>query len=232
MGLIKSKNAPASVSAFSMRDIEKQATALLAQARHQAEQFLAAAQSEAEELKKQSRLAGYVQGRQEGQARGHEEGLAAGREQALVERREELKSLICALSGAVDQINTSRLELEASAAKDVLGLAIAIAERVTKKMGVLDPQVAVANVTEAMKLVGHQSDVRITIHPSQKAALDEALPQLKSQWPKLEHVELIEDAELSSGGCRVFTAHGQIDGSLEEQLRRITAELLGCKESA
>jgi len=36
-------------------------------------------------------------------------------------------------------------------------LAIAIAERVTKRQGLLDPQVALANVEEALRLVVHSA---------------------------------------------------------------------------
>ncbi|MCY2955393.1 MAG: FliH/SctL family protein [Planctomycetota bacterium] len=226
MGLIKSANMPAAVSPFSMKDVERQAVALLGQARREAERFLAAAQAAGEELKSQARTAGYVQGQEEGLTAGRKEGFSAGREQGLEERRAELNGLVGALTEAAEQVNASRLELEAAALNDVLRLAVAIAERVTKRLGVLDAQAAVANVAEAMKLVGHESDVRIAIHPSQKAALAEALPRLRRDWPKMEHVELIEDGALAPGGCRVFTAHGQVDGDLDEQLRRIVGDLL------
>lgn len=229
MGLIKSANMPAAVSPFSMKDVERQAVALLGQARREAERFLVAAQAAGEELKSQARTAGHVQGRTEG----HKEGFSAGREEGLEERRAELNGLVGALMEAAEQVNTSRLELEAAALNDVLRLAVAIAERVTKRVGVLDAEAAVANVAEAMKLVGHESDIRIAIHPSQKAALSAALPELRREWPKLEHVELIEDVGLAPGGCRVFTAHGQVDGDLDEQLRRIVGDLLpGAKEGS
>jgi flagellar assembly protein FliH len=232
MGLIKSASAPPSISPFSMKDIEKQARALLLQARREADRFLAAAQAEAEELGKQARTVGFAEGHEQGQAKGRTEGFAAGRDQGLNERRDELHSLIGVLTAALNQVNVSRLELEAAALTDVLALAVAIAERVTKRLGVLDPQVAVANVAEAMKLVGHASDVRIAVHPSQKAALAEALPKLKCDWPTLEHVQLVEDAALAPGGCRLFTENGRVDGDLDEQLRRIVSDLLPAPKEA
>lgn len=226
MGLIKAGNVTARVTAFSMKDIENQAKALLLRARQQAEQLLAAAQVEAEGLKQQAQADGFAEGHQQGLAQGHQEGLKAGREEALQEQRGQLANLVAAMTGAMAQIDASRRELEAAALKDVIRLAIAIAERVTKRQGVLDPQVAIANVTDALRLVTHASDVRIALHPSQMAMLKEVLPRLKSQWPALAHVELIEDESLAPGGCRVFTAHGLVDGDLDEQLRRIVAELL------
>ena len=135
---------------------------------------------------------------------------------------------------SVREINTRALAPwpENPTLNDVLNLAIVIAERVTKRQGLLDPAVAVANVTEAMKIVVHASDLRIVIHPNQQTALDEALPRLKVQWPELQHVELVADETLEPGGCRLYTTHGQVDGDLNEQLRRIAADLLPGEEAA
>jgi flagellar biosynthesis/type III secretory pathway protein FliH len=83
-----------------------------------------------------------------------------------------------------------------------------------------------ANVSEAMRLAVRASDVRIAIHPSQRAALDEALPRLRMSWPALKHVELMDDPSLSPGGCRILTGGGVIDAELNAQVDRIAAELL------
>jgi flagellar assembly protein FliH len=113
-----------------------------------------------------------------------------------------------------------------AALSEVVELAVAVARRVTKRQGEIDPRVLEANLVEAMKLVVHAADVRIAVHPEQKAALLETLPRLKMQWPDLQHVELIEDANLSKGGCRVLTRNGEIDADLAGQLDRVVRELL------
>ena len=100
------------------------------------------------------------------------------------------------------------------------------ARRVTKKYGELDPAVLTANVSEAMKLVVHAADVRIALHPSQHQTLTAALPQLKLQWPALEHVSLIEDAQIKPGGCRIQAGQGQVDAGLDKQIDLIADELL------
>ena len=236
MGLIKSSNAPARIQPFSMKDIEEQARGILLRARQQAEQLIAAAQEEAERLRITARKSGFEDGRAQGNAQGRSEGLKAGRETAIENNRTQLTALIGTLTNLITEIEQSRRELEAAAVRDVLCLAIAIAERVTKRQGALDPSVAVQNAMEAMKLTLHASDVRIAIHPSQLTALTEALPALKAQLPVTSHLQLIEDASLLPGGCRVFTAQGMIDGNLDEQIARVVADLLpdrkeGCRES-
>ena len=226
MGLIKSANAPPSLTPFSMADIERQAKAVLSRARQQADQLLAAAQAEAETLKQQAAQRGLADGRRQGMAQGLEQGRQAGHQQALNESRDALGQATRALSAATTALDASRADLEATALAEVIKLVIAIARRVTKRQGMIDPAVLTANLQEAMKLVVSSADVRIAIHPSQRKALDAALPQLLLQWPNLIHVHIVEDASLAPGGCRVYTEQGQIDADLNQQLDRIAAELL------
>jgi len=225
MGLIKSTAVPA-VSAFSMRDIENHAKTILLRARQQADQLLAAAQAEAEAMKTAARAEGLAQGQREGIALGTEQGRQAGQQQALAEHRAQLQQAMAALTIASAALDTSRADLEAAALADVVQLAIAIARRVTKRHGLIDPGVLAANLGEVMKMVINAADVRIAIHPSQRKTLDEALPQLQVKWPTLRHVQVIEDMSIEPGGCRVFTEQGEIEATLGGQLDRIAEELL------
>jgi len=227
MAVIKAEQSPvAKLSSFSMADIEKQAKAIVIAARLRAERLIQVAQQEAEELKRAAHAQALVEGKKEGLTQGITEGRALGREQALGEQRQELANLIGSLSASAGALDTARLALESEAQQAVVALAIAIAERVTKRMGVLDPKVAEANIEEALRLVVHSVDVRIAIHPSQKEMLADVLPRLKAQWPNMKHVELIADGTLVPGGCRIFSGGGQIDGDLDLQLNRIAQELL------
>jgi flagellar assembly protein FliH len=226
MGLIKSDKTPQSLGAFSMKDIEGQAKSILARAGEQAEQLLAQAQAEANRLRHDAHTLGMSEGRRKGQTEGLEAGKKSGHDQSLAEARPKLAELTRSLENVLGQIESHRRELASAAVQDVIELAVAIARRVTKRLGEVDASVVEANVTEAMKMVVHASDVRIAIHPGQRKTMEDVLPRLKMQWPKLDHVALIDDATLAPGGCRIFTAHGQVDGDLDEQLERVVADLL------
>jgi flagellar assembly protein FliH len=226
MGVIKSQNAPASLAVFSMADIEAAAKRILLRAQQQAEQLLTEAQAGARELREKAFADGFTEGRQSGLAKGHEEGAKAGHAAAVAAQKEKMNELIATLTAAAHSLDTSRLKLESDGLAEVVKLAAGIARRVTKRQGELDPAVLEANLSEAMKLVVHAADVRVAVHPTQKATLDDVLPRLQLSWPNLEHVELIEDPAIAPGGCRVFTAQGHIDADLDTQLDRIVAELL------
>src|SRR5436309_1577232 len=115
MPVIKSENAPSQLTAFSMADIEKQAKAIVIAARVRAERLIHAAQQEADELKRIAHIQGLAQGKKEGIAKGTEEGRTLGRDQALAEQRQELANLLSALTQALEELDASRLNLEADA---------------------------------------------------------------------------------------------------------------------
>ena len=226
MPVIKSNNVPAAAASFSMRDIENAAKAMLLRARERAEALLVEAQREAELLKAQAHAEGLAEGRRDGLTQGKQEGAKAGAAQALAEQKAQLTAAFTALAKAAAEFDASRRELEADGLTEVIRLATAVARRVTKRQGMLDPAVLTENLKEAMKLVAHAADVRIAIHPSQKAVLDAALPSLRLTFPELKHVALVEDPALAPGGCRILTARGQVDADLDGQLDRVVADLL------
>jgi flagellar assembly protein FliH len=221
MGLIKASTEPAGVIHFECRDIEAQARAKLNQAQAQAEAMLDDAQSRSLSIEEDARAAGQARG----MAAGREEGRAEGRAQVLQDYADELKLAAQTFLRAAKEIEASREVLQSEALGEVVQLAIAIAQRVTKRQGLIDPQVLRANLRDAMKMVVRGSAVRIAVHPTQRAALVDALPQLKIDWPTMEHVAVVDDESISPGGCRVSTNHGQIDADLQSQLDRIAAEL-------
>jgi len=226
MPLIRASNMTQSPTPFSLKDIEAQAQAILLRAQQQAEQLLAQAQEEAARLKAEAQAQGLREGHEQGLARGRQEGLKAGRDQALADHAAALTSAIAALDSAAGAIERARLELQTDAVEQVLKLAIAIARRATKRLGRLDHTVAAANVAEALKFAVHAADVRVAIHPADKAALEAALPELRLKLPQLEHISIVEDASVEPGGCRLFTGSGSIDATLDTQLDRIVADLV------
>jgi flagellar assembly protein FliH len=226
MGLIKADRLPLSISAFSLRDVENEARAILADARHKAEELLAATQVEADRLKKESHAQGLIQGRREGLAAGLEAGKTAGRSEALAANTDALRQTLTMLTASVAAVEAKRGALEAAALADIVKLSMAIARRVTKRQALIEPEVLAANLAELMSLVSHSSDVRIAVNPRQNVTLRSILPELQMQWPNLKHVEIVDDATIAQGGCRVHTQQGFVDADLDAQLNRIMDDLL------
>ncbi|MDP9173014.1 MAG: FliH/SctL family protein [Planctomycetota bacterium] len=226
MGVIKSAQVPTTLAAFSMADIEAAARNVLLRARQKAEQMIAAAQVEAESLKKQATEKGFIEGRKSGINQGMQEGRKSGHDQALAEHSLALSQLVQSLTKASTDFENSRDDLQTEGLREVIDLAAAIARRVTKRQGMIDPRALMENLKEAMSLVVHCADVRIAVNPAQHKTLAAELPNLRIAWPQLKHIELVEDGSVSLGGARIFSSHGHVDADLDVQLDRVIAELM------
>ena len=206
-------------------DLGKQAAALKAAAERKAREIVEAAAAEAARLTEGAEAAG----REAGHAAGYEAGLAEGREagraEALEQAREELAALTERWGGLADVLEARRAELEHEAQDAVLDLALRLAEKVTHRVVEVDRGVVVGQVAAALERVLSPTDAVIVIHPEDRAALEEALPEMLERFTKLKHVSLREDDAVGLGGCRVEFDGGGIDAEIDTQLRRI-AELI------
>ena len=137
------------------------------------------------------------------------------------------------IASAVQTLNAAAIELLAAieefreeALSEVIELSMAIAERVTKRAGLIDPAVLAENLREAMKLVVRTTGLRIAVHPQQVELLKEAISQQKAESPALATAEIVADETVTPGGCRIATAHGRIDADLQTQLDRLAERLI------
>jgi len=222
MGLIKSSKLPDQVVRFSLPDVEEQARARLAHAQVEAERIIADANARAADIETSAREQGQAAGWQQGHTDGHDSGASA----ALDLHAARLREVIATFNAAAAALEEFRAQVEAAATRDAVELALAIAERITKRQGVIDPAVLLENVRAAMNVIGRTSVTRVAVNPSQRALLEEIVRQLQGDWPSLRHAEIVVDDAILPGGCRVFTSHGHVDADLQTQLDRATMKLL------
>ena len=226
MGVVRATNLRTTPQSFSMSDVEEAAKRVLLKAKLQAERLIEAAMKEGEQLKDNAHQEGARQGYEDGHAEGRPQGYEAGRKEAFDKHSAELTQLTQTLANMASDFDARRQQIEAELLREVVALASAVARRVTKREGLIEPAVLEANLAEAMKLTVGASDLRIAVHPSQRQFLAESLPRLKVQWPDLKHVDLADDPSLAPGGCNVYTRNGSIDADLDSQLTRVIDELL------
>lgn len=230
MGLIKSADVPCGAIHFSLNDFEEQAKQMVASASREAEEILAVANAQAERAKADGAREGLESGWRDGYAAGVQAGTQLGRRESLEAHGKELRMALTALTSVAAEVDRAKAEVESHMVADATELAIAVARRVTKRRGLVDPEVLAANLSEALKLVVSWSDVRIAINPAQRRTLEEVLPRLSMDWPALGRVVILEDSSLAPGGCRVLSRDGQVDADLDAQLNRIAAELIPLRE--
>ena len=161
------------------------------------------AQAEAEALREAARTQGYA------------EGLAAGREHAAVELA-RLRELAGTLGEAVEGF-------QQSLAAEVMDLAVAVARQVLRQAVEADPGVVLPVIREAVASLPHgHPSLRLRVHPDVAGQVGEALresPLPAGEW------QVIADAAIEPGGCRIETASGEIDATLPARWRAVVAAL-------
>ncbi len=208
-------------------DLAAQGRRVVEAARQRASDILEEARREAAALTAQAAETGRAQGHAEGLAAGQAEGRAAGREEAVAAVRAEADPLCASLKSVLDAWDAQRRAFEDAAQLDVLRLAVALGRKIVHRQVNTRPEVVVDQVAAALRRVLETTDVRLRVHPQDQGVLAEALPDLLAGLAHLNHVELVEDAQVGRGGCAVdLPEGGGVDASIELQLERVAAFLL------
>ena len=80
-------------------------------------------------------------------------------------------------------------------------------------------------VREALELAAGSAELKIRLNPKDHANLRGQVEAVARELAPLAKCELIADAQITPGGCRVETRFGVIDQQFEAQLARIEDEL-------
>lgn len=209
-----------------MADIEKQAANLLAQASARADQILREARTKANQEGEELKRLAMEQGKQDGYQAGLAEGIKAGHDEAVMQTAAALQELTKRWNEYLDLLQANIPTHLADIKQDLIRLSIAIATRVIKHEGRLNPAVTEANVAEALSLVAAGRKVTLQVHPEQLDHLEQYLPDLLARLRSVPEIELVGDETVEPGGCTLQFGAGAIDATLETQIARISEELL------
>lgn len=199
--------------AFNLVDLSDQAERWLDQIRQQAADLLGRANKDAAALR----------------ARAEEQGRQAAlqaAERVLDEKvSKQLDTLLPALKAAIAGIAEARASFLAGWERNTIGLAAAIAARVLRRDVEKQPELALPLVREALELAASSPQVQLALNPADHQTLAPHIERLTREMARLGRVEIIADAQITRGGCRVSTRAGSIDQRIETQLARIEEEL-------
>ena len=158
------------------------------------------------------------QARKEGYSAGHREGLQAGQREALA----QMAPRIAVMEQLIAALKTDLARLDQELATDVLHLALAVARNLVGSALQSRREIVQDCVEQALKqLAQNYGPVRLVVNPRDSELVRATLEtvQLAAGW------SLKEDERISRGGCKVETAAGDIDATLETRWHRATASL-------
>lgn len=186
-----------------LRETEAQIEAMLAEARTTSAQLLNEAQQKVAQIHQQA----------------EEQGLAQGRTAGQAETRRMLEQAQNILQAA--QADRERLLHDSEG--EMVQLVLQIVRKILRIEPIINEQVLIQVVRAALERLGKQVNVLIRVHPEDLELLHFSLLQLEEL--ALE-IELVPDPAIEPGGCRVISAAGEIDATLQTQFEAVARSFL------
>lgn len=153
------------------------------------------------------------QAREEGYAAGHAEGMAAAQQQ-LRQRLAELDALYDAAARPLQQ-------LDEQTGQELAQLAMVVARRVIAHELELSPALVIQAVRQAATaLPAATRELRVHLHPADLALLRES-GAAETHW------QLLADAALARGDCRLESERSRLDARVETRLAAMIDAVLG-----
>lgn len=183
--------------------------------------------AEAQKLFEQKCKEGYDAGYRDGVAKGELDAKASHRVQLEEEVARRMASAMPTLQATIQALVEARDQWQGEWERIGLELICNIADRVVKQVVASPNDVAQRNLSAALALVGRVPDVTIHVHPGELENLELNREAWGANTRGIGEVRLVADATVGIGGCRLETEFGSIDATIETQMERIRAELLG-----
>jgi flagellar assembly protein FliH len=213
--IIRSSDRGANVqpSAFNFDDMSGKAEAYLQQVRAEARNIIAEANKQAETIRKQAEIDGLKAAQKQHQ------------QQVEAEAAKRMETVLPALRVAVAEVLSSKQAWLAH--WEIVGVQLAsrIAERILRRELATDASLPITLVRESLELAVGDDGVRVLLHPQDVERFGRQIQTLAAELKPTGKVELVGDARIEVGGCKLETKYGSIDQQLASQLRRIEEEL-------
>ena len=169
-----------------------------------AEDFMAAARAEADDLRHATRQQGYEDG--------YQAGMAAA--------REELAPATAALGEALAGAQKLGAETADAVEARAVELSLRLAEKVVAGTLNVQPERVVDVVRGALRCLVDRERVIVQVNTLDLELVREAVEPLAATLGGIDSLEVQEDRRVSRGGARVRSAAGEVDATIAAKLER------------
>ena len=145
---------------------------------------------------------------------GYQTGYAEGMKQAGTEAQRMAKML--------ESLNKELQQVDQQIAQDLLNLALEIAKQMLQQALKIKPELLLNVVRAAIsELPYFNQHAHLVLHTDDAELLRTSMGEqlLHTGW------KIFEDSQIERGGCRVETAHSQIDATLPKRWQRVVASI-------
>lgn len=172
-----------------------------------------------ERLQQQAYEEAYTEAWQKGLEEGREQGLAEARDE-LRERSELLRGLLGHLAAPLEALDDA---LEAQLARMVS----VMVGRLFRRELAQDPESIVGLVRDAVSLLPMSArQIEVHLHPDDAERL-EAIYAMRDDNDAGQRFQVVRDASLMRGGCRIKSESSHIDARVESRIDAMINTLMG-----
>ena len=166
----------------------------------------------------------YEEARSSGYQAGHDEGMAAAEEAGRAAAEAEARHFL----GLTENLHQALAGLDQSVAEQLLALAIEIAAQVTAGSIKVKHDLLLPIIRDAIAALPlHHTHVTLRLSPTDAIHVKELTGDQLMQ----NNVQIIEDAEISPGGCMIRAGNSEVDASIETRWKRVL-EAIGAEPQA
>jgi flagellar biosynthesis/type III secretory pathway protein FliH len=148
---------------------------------------------------------------------GFEQGQAAG----LAAAEAATSDSVHRLSVLVSTVQENNATFFRAAEREVVELALQIAQKVVEREVENMPDLAVNVIRAALEEMDARTVVRVRVSPDDEQLLRRRWTQVVPSGVGPERIELQQDEHVHSGGAIIETTHGQVDAQLESKLAQL-----------
>lgn len=101
-----------------------------------------------------------------------------------------------------------------------------VGDALKKILGEIDSKELISKVVKnALATVRNQKKVTVIVNPADAEIVHAQIAELLAAYPTINTIDVLTDARVSPGGCKLETEMGVVDASLEVQLEAIKKSL-------
>ena len=160
------------------------------------------------------------------------QGYQAGKEEGLAAGISEAREIVSRMTAVADELTHPFRGLDSLVSTELARLAMLLAKQIVRRELTIDSTVVADIVTQAMStLYKLDGEIVVFLNPGDAACVRE----LSSTPEEFEGKswKIVEDDELSPGGCQVKTPTSFVDASVENQMEVIFSKLIeSCENMA
>lgn len=160
-------------------------------------------------------------------ADGYREGFDAG----MADAQQRMFGAIATVQGLAREIEDDLTEMPERLAGEVASMAMELAARLVRADISANPERVVDVARGAIRRATEREVLIAHVNPDDLAVLRDAVPELQLQMGGIRRLDVIEDPRIHAGGVVLETPNGDVDATMESQMRRIVEALAAPPET-